>query len=295
MYVLPLTQSAISLMSSTNINLDQSQLQVLQSQLTSGQNISQPSDNPSGVVAVMGVSAQEIRFTQYQTNAQNGLVVAQMANGTLNDAVSVLQSARTTLLQAGNSSITPSSATGLIASLQSDYNTLLGMANTAYMGNAIFAGTSGSKTAYDSSGNYVGSGPSPSTTVAPGFSAPTVVTAPFGQSGTPTNIFSVLNQAISDLKSGNYSKVYQGDLQSFDNAFNQVTAAAATQGEYVQELQFMQNQAIQSLQNVQAQYGNLQNINYPKLTTEYSPQLSNYQIALQVVSQSVQPTLAKYI
>ncbi len=295
MYTLPLTQSAISLMSSTNLNLDQSQLQVLQNQLTVGQNITQPSDNPAGVVAVMDVAAQQVRFTQYQTNAQSGLTVAQMANGTLNDAVSVLQSARTTLLQAGSSAVTPASASGLIASLQSDYNTLLGMANTAYMGNAIFAGTSGSQGAYDPSGNYLGAGPSPSTTVGPGFQTATVVTAPFGQSGSPTNVFTVIKQAITDLQSGNYSAVYQSDLQSFDASFNQVTSAAATQGEYVQELQFMQNQATQSLQNVQTQFGNLQNINYPQLTTQYSQQLSNYQIALQVVSQAVQPTLAKYI
>ncbi len=295
MYTLPLTQSAISLMSSTNLNMDQNQLQVLQNQLTVGQNITQPSDNPAGVVAVMNVSAQQVRFNQYQTNAQSGLTIAQMANGTLNDAVSVLQSARTTLLQAGSSAVTPASASGLIASLQADSKTLLGMANTAYMGNAIFAGTSGSQTAYDSSGNYLGFGPPPSTTVAPGFQAPTVVVAPFGQSGSSTNMFSAIQKAITDLQAGNYSAVYQGDLQNFDTAFNQVTSAAATQGEYVKELQFMQNQATQSLQNVQTQFGNLQNINYPQLTTQYSQQLSNYQIALQVVSQAVQPTLAKYI
>lgn len=282
-------------MSSTNLNLDQTQLQTLQSQLTSGQNITQPSDNPSGVVAVMDLSSQQVRFNQYQTNAQAGLTVAQLANGTMNNAVNVLQNARTVLLQAGEPGVTSSSAAGLIAALQSDYQTLQGMANTQYMGNAIFGGTSGQSAAYDSAGNYVGTNQSPATTVGPGFSANTVVTAPFGQSGSATNMFTVLHQAITDLQAGNYSKVYGSDLNSFDSAFTQVTSAAATQGEYVSELKFMSNQATQSLQNIQGQYGNLQNIDYPTLTTQYSQQLSNYQIALQVVSQAVQPTLAKYI
>jgi flagellar hook-associated protein 3 FlgL len=291
----PLTQSTITSMIASDLNANQNSLQQLQVQLSTGQNISQPSDNPAGIEQLMGVSSTQTRFQQYQTNAQTGLIVAQLGNQTLNNAISVLQSARSTILAAGGPGITPQSAQGLIQNLQGDYNSLLGLANTAYLGNAIFAGTTGSSTAYDSSGNYLGNSQSPATTVSPGFSASTVVTSPFGTSGSSTNMFTAIQQAINDLQSGNYGAVYSTDLGNFDTAMSQVTSAAATQGEYVQQLTYMQNQSTQALQDVQAQYGAIQNVNMAQVTTEYSQQLSNYQIALNVASKSIEPTLAQFI
>lgn len=295
MNIAPVTQSAITSLMANELSASQNALQILQTQLATGMNISQPSDNPAGTEQLLGLGASQTRFAQYQANATNGMSIAQLGDGTLANAVNVLQSARATMVSAGGPGITAASATGLIQNLQGDYNSLLGLANTSYMGNAIFAGTSGSPVAYDASGNYLGTNTAPARTVSPGFSASVSVTAPFGATGSPTNMFTVLQNTINDLKAGNYGAVSSTDLASFDQAFNQVTSAAATQGEYYQQLQYMQSQAGRALQDIQTQYGNLQNVNTAQVSTQYSQQLSDYQIALNVASKAVEPTLANFI
>ena len=289
------TQSSISSMLTANLDSQQSSLSVLEQQLSSGVNYSQPSQDPAAVVQALGISSQVNRFNQYVSNANDGLIVAKMADSTLNSAVSALQQARTVYVAAGGAGITPASAAGLVQSLQSAYQSLLGLANTTYMGQGIFAGTSGSATAYDSAGNYLGSQSSPTRTVAPAFQTPVAVTAPFGQSGAANNVFGALQTAISDLKAGNYSKVYNSDLATFDNAMQGVLSAAASQGQMVQQLQYMQNQATQTVQDLQAQYGSIQNVNVAKVASDYAQAMNNYQIAMQVAVSAVQPTLAKYI
>ncbi|MGC8464399.1 MAG: hypothetical protein ACP5O0_00555 [Acidimicrobiales bacterium] len=295
MNIAPVSQTAITSLMASELNSNQNSLTQLELMLSSGQNISQPSDNPSGIEQLLGVTTSQTRFTQYVANAQSAMSVAQMANSTLNNALTVIQSARNTMIAAGGPGITPTSAVGLIDNLEGDMSSLLALANTAYQGNAIFAGTSGSTSAYDAAGNYVGSNVSPTTTVSPGFSAPVTVTAPFGATGSPSNVFTVIQKAISDLQSGNYTAVSSTDLGNLDTAFNGVTSAAATQGQYYQTLSTMQQQATQALQSIQTQYGNLQNINTAQVSTEYSQQLANYQVALNVASKAVEPTLAQYI
>ena len=289
------TQSSISSMLTANLDSQLSSLSVLEQQLSSGVNYSQPSQDPAAVVQALGISSQVNRFNQYVSNANDGLIVAQMADSTLNSAVSALQQARTVYVAAGGAGITAASAAGLVQSLQSAYQSLLGLSNTTYMGQGIFAGTSGSATAYDSTGNYLGSQSSATRTVAPAFQTPVAVTAPFGQTGAANNVFGALQTAISDLKSGNYSKVYNSDLATFDSALQGVLSAAASQGQMVQQLQYMQNQATQTLQDLQAQYGSIQNVNVAKVAGDYAQATNNYQIAMQVAASAVQPTLAKYI
>lgn len=290
-----ITQSAISNMISSSLDADSAQLATLQQQLSSGQNITEPSQDPAGLVESLSLTSQLNRANQYSTNATDGLIVAKMADATLSNAVNALQQARTTLVAAGGPGITASSASGLIGSLKAAYASLMGLANTSYMGQAIFAGTSGASTAYDASGNYAGSLSSSTRTVAPGFRAAVAVTAPFGQSGAADNMFSALSQAITDLSSGNYGAVDSADLTKFDQAMSGVLQSAASQGAMVEQLTYMQTQSTQTSQDLQTQLGAIQNLDMPALTTQYSEAMNNYQVALQVASTAVQPTLAKYL
>ena len=292
---LAVTQSSISAMLTSSLEAQQSGIAALEQQLSSGMNYTMPSQDPAAVVQSLGISAQMDRFSQYLANSNDGLIVAKMADSTLNSAVSAMQQARTVFVAAGGAGITAASAAGLVQSLQSAYQGLLGLANTTYMGQAIFAGTSGSASAYDSVGNYLGSQSSITRTVAPAFQSAVAVTAPFGQSGAANNVFASLQTAISDLKAGNYSKVYSSDLTAFDNSMQGALSSAATQGEMVRQLQYMQNQSTQTLQDLQAQYGALQNVNVAQVAGEYAQAMNNYQVAMQVAATAVQPTLAKYI
>ena len=302
-YIPGLTQQSLSSELAFQLNNTQTQLNDLTSQLSAGVNVTKPSDNPTALVQILGVQSQLTRYTQYQANATDGLGLANLANSSMSDAVNILQQARVTLLQAGSPGAAQGSS-GLIASLQSDMNSLMSIANTTYLGAGVFGGTSGVSTPYTSTlgtftqngitvtttnVSYNGNTSSPTRTVAPSYQVPVSVTDPF------STMFTAIQGAINDLKTNQIGNVTTTDLQNFDSAFQGVQNAAGQVGSMVQQLTLNQQQATLSVQNLTTELGSLQNLNMAQATTQFQQIQNNYQIALYVTSKSVQQTLAQYL
>ena len=289
-YIPGLTQQSLSSELAFQLNNTQTQLNDLTSQLSAGVNVTKPSDNPTALVQILGVQSQLTRYTQYQSNATDGLGLASLANTSMSDAVNILQQARVTLLQAGSPGAAQG-ASGLVASLQSDMKSLLTIGNTTYLGTAVFGGTSGAAAAYSASGAYLGNSTSPTRSVAPSYQVPVSVTDPFSA------ILSALKGAITDLSASppNINAAITTDLQNFDTAFQGVQNAAGQVGSIVQQLTLDQQQATLSVQNLTTELGSLQNLNMAQATTQFQQIQNNYQIALYVTSKSVQQTLAQYL
>ena len=289
-YIPGLTQQSLSSELAFQLNNTQTQLNDLTSQLSAGVNVTKPSDNPTALVQILGVQSQLTRYTQYQSNATDGLGLASLANTSMSDAVNILQQARVTLLQAG-SPVAAQGASGLVASLQSDMKSLLTIGNTTYLGTAVFGGTSGAAAAYSASGAYLGNSTSPTRSVAPSYQVPVSVTDPFSA------ILSALKGAITDLSASppNINAAITTDLQNFYTAFQGVQSAAGQVGSIVQQLTLDQQQATLSVQNLTTELGSMQNLNMAQATTQFQQIQNNYQIALYVTSKSVQQTLAQYL
>ncbi|NNN15219.1 MAG: hypothetical protein HKL82_05080 [Acidimicrobiaceae bacterium] len=294
-YIPGLTPQSLASSMAYQLDTTQTQLSNLTAQLSAGVNVTKPSDNPQLLVQILGIQSQITRYNQYQSNASDGLGLASLANSSMSDAVSLLQQARVTILQAGSPGITSQSVSGLVSSLQSDFNALVGIANTTYQGVGIFGGTSGVGQTYSvGAGNtvtYNGNSTDPTRTVAPGYAVQASVTDPFSQ------MFGALKQVISDLGQNppNVSAAVGTDLGNFDSAFATATNAAGTVGAYFQQLTVSQQQATLSVQNLTTEFGNFQNLNMAQATTQFQQLQSNYQIALFVTSKSVQPSLAQYL
>jgi flagellar hook-associated protein 3 FlgL len=295
--------TSLSLAGTLSASLDayQSQLSQLQVQLASGQAIQQPSDNPAGTVDLLGAQTQLASYQQYQANLSYGQTVAQLANASLSQAVSIVQQARSVILQAGAPGVTPSVAKGLAQQLQGLETSLLGVANTTYEGQAIFAGTSAAATAYSQPGGpgtpvtYLGNQQSPSVAAAPGTVISTSMPDPFGATSSSGGIFAALNQTISDLNGGNLQAVTTTDLTAVTTALGNLTNQAGAAGEAVDQFQNLTNQISSAIAQIQAQVSSLQGLNYAEVTTQYQTLLNNYQVALYAAAQVKQPTLASYL
>lgn len=273
---------------------DQNNLVNLQQLLASGNNISKPSDNPVGVTNLLGLQTSLARSGQYLSNASDGLSLIGVANSTMTSSMNTLQQIRSALVSAGNASLSPTAVRAIGTQIQGLTNALLGSANSQYLGSSIFSGTTGGTAAYDSSGNYLGNSSAQTRVVAPGVSLPASVTAPFGATGSPTNMFVVLNKIVSDLSTGSIANV-QTNLGSFDAAFSGVQNTAAQVGSQYQEMQTMQQQMTYSQQTLTNEVGTIQNVDIAAVSTQYQQALSNYQVALYAATQVSQPSLATYL
>lgn len=271
-----------------------SRLAKLQGQLSSGNQITTSSDNPTGTVRAMQLRAEMDRNDQYATNSSDAIAWLSTADQTYSSAVTVLQQARGYVLQGLNTGASDTNAANTLAS-QVDHlrNSLLGLANTQYNGRPIFGGTTANGTAYDSSGTYVGD--SGAVTRAVGTDATVTVATPgtdvFGSGS--NDVFSVL-QNISDTLRTNPAAL-TGSLDQLDTAISSVSSAQAVAGANYQRVQLAQSTQTTVGTSLKGQLSDIVDIDLAKMAVQVTTANTAYQAALQTTANIHQMSLLDFL
>ncbi|MDA8280841.1 MAG: flagellin [Actinomycetota bacterium] len=287
----------------TSIGTDQSQIATLQEQISTGTVVNQPSDNPALAADVMTMNSSLTRAQQYVSNAADGQGWLQQGTSTLNQVMSALQSITSAVESVSGQALSGQTAAvnGIAAQVASGLQQILGLANTTYNGQAIFAGTGSTTQAFDSSGTYQGNSTAPSRTVAPGtqVTIAQIGSTVFGNlltgAGVTSGSVGVLQKIVNDLRSGNLSLATGIDLQHLQTATATVANAAATLGANYQNMQAFSAQATATQQALQTELGNLQDTNLPKAATQLTAAQNSYQAALWATSQISQQSLVQFL
>jgi flagellar hook-associated protein 3 FlgL len=287
----------------SGLNADQTQQATLEQQLSTGDMINQPSDNPAGAADLLQLNATLARNQQYAANATDGSGWLSLGNSTMNQIMSALQTAQQTVLSVSGANLAgePGALQGLAAQVSSVRQELINLANTTYGGQAIFSGTGNVTQAYDQNGNYVGGGSSPTRTVAPGVQVAVGVTGDqvFG-SGTSGLLGStgILAQIAQDLQTGtpaSLSNVENGDAQTLSAAISQVSVQAAEMGANYQRMQAFAQQATSTQQVLQGQISGMDSTNVAQVSTQLTQSQQAYQSALWATSQLSQESLVQVL
>src|SRR6476469_5802464 len=85
-----------------NLSTNQANLQDAFEKLSSGLRINKAADDAAGLSISQGLTSQINGLTQAVSNAQDGINVAQIADGALGTVQDILQRMRTLVVQAGN-------------------------------------------------------------------------------------------------------------------------------------------------------------------------------------------------
>ncbi len=285
------------------LNSDQASQATLEQELSSGDMINKPSDNPAGAADLMQLNASMVRSQQYAANATDGSGWLSLGNSTMNQILSALQQARQAVLSVTGANLSgqPGAIQGLAQQVQSVRQELINLSNTTYGGQAIFAGTGNVTTAYDQNGNYVGGGSAPTRTVAPGVQVAVAVTGDqvFGTGSTGLlGSTGVLAQIVQDLQTGTPASLNSAattDLQALDAATATVTAQAADMGANYQRMQTFAQQATNTQQALQAQMAGLDATNVGQVSTQLTEAQQSYQSALWATSQLSQESLVQFL
>ncbi len=286
-----------------NITNDQSAINTLQEQLSTGNAVNQPSDNPAAAVSILSLSSQSARASQYAANASNAKAWLGTASTTLNQVLSQLKVAYQATISAGQTQDEGAAALDALASqIDGILTSVTNLANTTYDGQYIFAGTASVAAAYDSTGTYQGNGTVPTSTVSSGVTVARAVTgsAVFGSGTTgllstvPGNL-GVLAQISADLRSGNVSAVEGTDLGNLQNAINEVQNAAATVGASYDTVQTLGQEATANQTNIAEQLSTVQSVNVAQATTQLVSLQDTYKAALWAMAQISQTSLTSYL
>jgi flagellin len=221
-----------------NLSVNQAKQGMAFEQLSSGLRINKAADDAAGLSIANGLTSQINGLTQATSNAQDGINVAQIADGSLSTVQTILQRMRSLVVQAGNAGTMDQSSLDAITAEVGTLNTQLG--------NISSQTKFGGKNLLDGSYNFnFQVGANGGETIALNLSTADVKAATLGTS----------SLTIASTVSGTYDP--SSDLTAIDAAIGTVNTARSTIGAVQNQLNYTVTNLQTAITNVTASRSNL--------------------------------------
>ncbi|HVW32750.1 MAG TPA: flagellar hook-associated protein FlgL [Acidimicrobiia bacterium] len=289
-----ITSRGLATTSLAGLQANLQRLQDTQAKLSSGKAIQRPSDSPTGTMAALRLRADVDRYDQLDRNAADGLARLGTADNALTDGLATLREVRNAVVNGTNASMSPADREALAAQVDGLRQSLLAVANTKYLTQPIFAGTTGVTEAYDSTGAYQGNQATSTRTIAAGVKVGINIPGEdaFGPAG--DDIFKLLSDISNDLRT-NPSNLSQTDLTKLDAGYLRMQNALSTVGSRYHQIEIMQarNQANQL--DTKNQLSEVEGVDLPATTVDLQLQEVAYQAALGATAKAIQPSLMDFL
>lgn len=272
-------------------NLDR--MQQLQQKLSSGKEISRPSDDPSGAIGVMQIRSEMSRAEQYARNADDGLAWLGTADAALQDVNTNLQRARDLTLTAMNGSIGQEGRNAMAVELDNIREQVLTSSNTTYLGRPVFGGTSAATTAYAADGTWTGNDTAVSRNLAPGVSVEVSISGQqaFGPAGDDV---AVVLAEIADLMRNNPAGI-PAALDRLDTRMAGVREAMSTVGARYNRVETVRAAGEGRAASLDNRLNELEGVDLPATIMELQMQEVAYQSALGATARVLQPSLMDFL
>jgi len=287
------TQQTMGAQSFANLQASLDRLQGLQERLSSGKRVQRPSDDPTSMGAALKYRTQLARSAQYQRSIDDAQGWLGTADTSLRNTNTLLQQVHDLVLQGMNASVGPSQRQAIASQVDEIGKSLLGVANTTYLGRPVFGGTVAGTVAYGPAGQYVGD----SVAVTRMVEENTVVTVGFPGTqafGSPPNdVFTALATIAADLRSA--PENLGADLGSLEQRMQSVLDAAGVVGAREQTLEGIRSRAQEADVSLRGSLSEAEDIDLPKALMDLNLQQAAYQAALAATQRVIQPSLVDFL
>ena len=294
---LRVTQRAIVYGATANLQETLARSQRTQEKLTSGKEISRPSDSPGDVHTALEYRASIRRADQLMRNADDGLAMLGTADTALTDTSNLMRRARDLAVQGANSTLTVGGREAIAAEIDQLRQQAISLANTTYLGRPLFSGTAspavGGDVAYTPAGTYNGNAAAIMRTIAPNESVQVNLTGTdvYGPAG--SDLFSTLGKLADDLRTN--PAAVGTNIASIDTAFTRVTSALATVGARVNRVEAVRNQTATAQGQQTDRLNGIESIDIAKTIMDLQMQQTAYQAALAATAKVIQPSLMDFL
>jgi flagellar hook-associated protein 3 FlgL len=292
------TQSTISAGMLAGLQKNLSRLQTIQEQLSSGRQISRPSDSPSGTLDAMRYRSGISRNEQYGRNVDDGIGWLGTADRSLTSSLDLVRRARDLVLSAGDGTGDQSSREAMAAEVDALRGSLLEVANASYLDRPIFAGNANVSAAYDATGVYQGDAGAVMRSVGPGSSVQVNVTGPsvFGAPGAgQQGVLDLLASISTHLRAGQVDTVLSTDLVNLDASRIQLQDKLSQVGARYNHLEASRTRAEDTSLTLTTSLSTVESIDLPKAMVDLSLQQTAYQAALAATARAIQPSLVEFL
>ena len=295
------TQRSITTTTMRGLQANQTRMQQLQEQLSSGRQVSRPSDSPVKTVEAMQFRGTLSRNEQYIRNADDGLALLSATDSALSGSVDLVRRVRELTLQGMNGSTNAQGREAIAVEIDGLRDGLLALANTRYLDRPLFGGNTGGALAYNAAtGAFVGDKGTAVRTVAAGTQVEVNVSGPeaFGD-GTNAQVFDVLRGLSAQLRGesgapGGVTDLKDG-LSKLDRVSERIIGALGTVGARMNRVEAMKVKAEEQRIAVTNSLSEVESIDLPKTIMELQMQEVAYKSALGATARVVQPSLLDFL
>jgi flagellar hook-associated protein 3 FlgL len=275
----------------------------LQQQLTSGKQISAPSDSPTGTNTAMQVRQEQSATLQHARNISDGQARLDATDTALTTILSQVRKVRDLTVQGMNTGATSSSSAKAIGvEVEALRDSLLGVANQTLNGKPLFGGVTTGGAAYDTTtGAYIGVGGANGVEVVPtmrrvsntqevriDITGPEAFGDPAGQ-----DLFAVVAN-IADHVTADPDSL-SSDLADLDVALDRLLSATSAVGARSARMQAAAEVNTDLQLTLKSQLTDVEDIDLAKTIMELNQQQVGYQAALQATANVIQPTLVNFL
>lgn len=276
-----------------------------QREISTGQKIQNPSDDPFGASQVIGFDAQLADVESYKANVSHALGFLNTADSALDGVGKSMQRIRDLVVQASNGTNDQAALDSIATEITQLKEAVRDSINGRFGAEYLFSGTTSGTTPYPAPGNaYAGNGTTMNRRVSPGLSiamnmdGPSVLGTTTGALPGQMATFDLIDQIVSDIQTGSpasLSQLRNGDLAALDARFDQVLQARTTLGSTASRLETTQDQLGDLEERLMQARSNIADVDMAKTYVEFQNQQSMYKAALAAGTRIMQTSILDYI
>ena len=280
------------------IQQTQQQLNTDLQQVSSGQSVTQPSDNPAAAASLVQNADQTSEADQFLRSI--GSVQGEMQNtdSTLNSVVTALQRAISLGVEGANGTLNSTDRAALATEVQGIQAQMVSLANLSYQGKFVFAGTATQTAPYvvdpsSASGvRYVGNSASNTITVGNSFSLQTNLPGSQIFSSPGSDVFQAIQDLITNLQSG----TNVGDaVNEVTNAYNYINRQRVFYGNAINQLNSQQTYLNTETTQLAQQQDSLGGANLASVLSNLNQAQTSLQATLAATARTGQTNLFDYL
>lgn len=280
----------------SDITAANARLSKTQRQLSSGKQLTRPSDDAPAVVRALQYRKDIEGTQQFQRNssdAQGWADVTDAALRTINDA---LQRARELTVQGATESAGPDARTAITEELKGVVDTVKTAANANYGGRYVFAGSKTDTKPYElgTSDAYAGDVQPLTSTIGPGVNLQINVDGPSAIGTGTSGLLGSLRGVLAHLASGDTASL-TNDLKALDTNLDSLNAVRATVGATANRLEIASGRLADYEGTVTKLLNDTESVDVAKAMIDFSTQQAAMTAGLKAGSSIVQNSLLDFL
>lgn len=284
----------------SDIQQSEQALQTAFQQVSTGQRVNQPSDNPAASSAYIQLQSQAANIDQYTSNSGSALSQAQISDSILTSVVSLLNQTITLGTEGANGTTSATDRQSIATNIQGILANVVGLANTTFQGISLFGGTVSGKPAFTANATsptgYTYNGNSNVNKIAVGDSLTVQANIPGSTLFTNSNgsVLGALSSLITALQTGTSAQIGTATA-AITTALNFVTTQHAVFGNTINQLNSQENYLSQEKVTLSSRENALIGIDAATAAENLSQAETNSTSVLTAAAKVIQNSLLNYL